>query len=84
VPLSCAIHTASSSHVCGSSFILVNPKQRVIQVDRAKDYIGYVMQQRQGPKDKVTIDATRFRDDLSIVDVPEVPNVASLLLHLVL
>jgi hypothetical protein len=42
-------------------------------VERAKDYISYVMQQRQGPKDKVTIDATRFRDDLSIVDVPEVP-----------
>ena len=40
------------------------------QVDRAKDYIGYVMQQRVGPK--VTVDATKFREDLSIVDVPEV------------
>lgn len=40
------------------------------QVARAIDYIGYVMAQRQGPR--VVVDATHFREDLSIVDVPEV------------
>lgn len=36
---------------------------------RAKDYVGYVLTQRTGP---VFIDTTEKRDDLSIVNVPEV------------
>ena len=40
------------------------------QVARANDYIGYVLSQRLNQR--VTVDATHFREDLSIVDVPEV------------
>eukprot|EP00959_Pyramimonas_sp_CCMP1952_P251115 5248598-Pyramimonas_sp.AAC.2 len=40
-----------------------------VQVSRAKDYIAYVLSQRVGPR--VVVDATHYREDLSIVDVPE-------------
>jgi hypothetical protein len=40
---------------------------------RAKDYVGYVLTQRTGP---VFINTTDKRDDLSIVNVPEVSTSA--------
>ena len=37
-----------------------------VQVQRARDYVTYIMQQRRGT---VTIDVTQRRDDMTVVDV---------------
>jgi hypothetical protein len=50
------------------TFVLI--QRSYVQVSRAKDYISYVLSQRVGPR--VVVDATHYREDLSIVDVPEV------------